>query len=50
MKEKRTKERGTMANIRIEWKEAAGKIKPMHAVNNGVAQGRMNNFEDYRKA
>ena len=39
-----------MADIRIDWKETIGVIKPMHAVNNGVAQGRMNNFEDYRKA
>ena len=39
-----------MAGIRIDWNEPVGKIKPMHAVNNGVAKGRMNNFEDYKAA
>ena len=39
-----------MADIRIRFDETVGKIKPMHAVNNGVAKGRMNNFETYRAA
>ncbi len=39
-----------MAFIRIDWNEPVGKIKPMHAVNNGVAKGRMCNFDDYGAA
>lgn len=39
-----------MAQVHIDFSKTTGKIKPMHAVNNGVVQGRQNNFESYKAA
>ena len=39
-----------MPTIHIDPAKAAGKIKPMHAVNNGVVMGRQNNFASYKAA
>ena len=39
-----------MSRIHIDFSEKKGPIKPMHAVNNGVVEGRQSNFETYRAA
>lgn len=39
-----------MSRIHIDFTEKKGPIKPMHAVNNGVVEGRRSNFETYRAA
>ena len=40
-----------MAEIVVNFNSVQGKVKPMHAVNNGpVRRQRINNFEDYKAA
>ena len=44
-----------MNNIKVDFSKSAGKIKPMHAVNNGpvykfAADQRITNLDSYRDA